>query len=123
MPNETAVSGIRVAGASSEWSWATFQFPTLRRSDWLLIIFFTYVALLGQTRGGGFAYRSLFILLIPTGLVALAALDARSTTPLWSCLRDWAPAPLVLLAYWTADWFGRPPGDHPARNETVGRPV
>jgi len=120
VPNETAIAGLEVEQSPVAWSSANAQTATLRRSDWLLIAFFTYIALLGQARGVGFPHWSLLVLLVPVGLLLLAMADARSEGPVWSCLRDWAPAPLVLLAYRTADWFPGVPTRHDLESVWVG---
>ncbi len=120
MPNETAVAGLNVEPAVGAWAPAFAQTANLRRSDWLLIFFFTYVALLGQARGAGFPHWSLLVLLVPAGLFLLAMMDARSEGPVWSCLRDWAPAPLVLLAYRSADWFPATQARHDLETTWVG---
>lgn len=83
-----------------------------RRSEWLLIAFFSYVVILGQVRGIGFPHWSQFALLVPAGLALLVHADRRSKGPVWSIVRDWVPAALVLLAYWTADWYPQAATQH-----------
>lgn len=119
MPIETAAASMEVEQPSREWTSAIAQATSLRSSDWLLIAFFIYVPLTGQMHGVGFPHWSLLALLVPAGLLLLAMADARSAGPVWSCLRDWAPAPLVLLAYRTADWFPRAQTNHDAENSWI----
>jgi membrane-associated phospholipid phosphatase len=96
------------------------RLPALRRSEWLLFAFFLYVAALGQSRHAGFLHPSALALLIPLALVALARADLRSTGKVWSMVRDWVPAPLVLIAYWSVDWAARPHSDHALENALIG---
>ena len=83
--------------------------PPLRRGEWALLAFFLYVAALVPWRGGGFPYYSALALLIPLALAALARADSRSSGKVWSMIRDWVPALLVLIAYWSVDWVPQPP--------------
>ena len=96
------------------------RLPALRRSEWLLFAFFLYVAALGQSRHAGFLHPSALALLIPLALVALARVDSRSTGRVWSMVRDWVPALLVLIAYWSADWAARPRSDRALENALIG---
>ncbi len=98
----------------------TRTLPKLRRSEWLLFVFFIYIAALIQLRGGGSPYRSALALLIPFALVALARADSLSTGRVWSMVRDWVPALLVLIAYWSVDWPPRPHGSHALENALIG---
>ncbi len=84
--------------------------PPLRRSEWLLAGFFLYIGVLVQWRGAGYAQRSVFALLIPAVLAALAWADSSSDGRFWSIVRDWIPALLILIAYWSADWAAAPRG-------------
>lgn len=93
--------------------------PALRRSEWLLFVFFLYVAALAQVRGGGVPQPSTLVLLIPLALVALARADSRSTGKVWSMTRDWVPALLVLIAYWSADWVPQLRNDHALENALI----
>ncbi len=94
--------------------------PALRRSEWLLFIFFVYVAALGELRGGRFPHPSTLVLLIPMTLVALALADSRSSGRIWSMLRDWVPALLMLIAYWSADWVPQLRNDHSLERALIG---
>lgn len=93
------------------------RLPTLRRSEWLLAVFFLYTAALVQWRG--FPQRSVLALLIPVALVALAQADSLSSGRFWSMMRDWVPALLVLIAYWSADWAPKPHGGHALENVLI----
>ena len=96
------------------------RLPALRRSEWLLSVFFLYIAMLGQWRGGGFPQRSTLALLIPLALLVLARVDSRSSSRVWSMVRDWVPALLVLIAYWSADWVAQPQGSRALENALIG---
>jgi membrane-associated phospholipid phosphatase len=96
------------------------RLPPLRRSEWLLFVFFLYVAALAQWRGGGFPQRGALALLIPLALLALARADSLSSARFWSIVRDWVPALLVLTAYWSADWVPQPHGGRTLENALIG---
>ena len=96
------------------------RLPELRRSEWLLLVFFLYIAALIQWRGGGFPYRSALALLIPLALVAFARADSLSSGRVCSIVRDWVPALLVLIAYWSVDWTPHPHGGHELENALIG---
>src|SRR3954471_7180084 len=81
----------------------------LRRSERVLAAFFLYVALLGAWRNHGVSLHGVVAALIPVALVAVARADARSVRSGWSVARDWTPAVLVLVAYWSIDWVPTAP--------------
>ena len=94
--------------------------PALRRSEWLLFAFFLYVPVLALWRTHAFLHPSELALLIPLALVALARADATSSRPVWSIVRDWVPAALVLVAYWSVDWTAKPAAGHQLENALIG---
>lgn len=96
------------------------RLPLLRRSEWLLFVFFLYVVVLVQWRGGGSPQRGTLALLIPLALLALAWADSRSSGRFWSMVRDWVPALLVLIAYWSADWVPQPHGGGALEHALIG---
>lgn len=76
----------------------------VRSSEWVLIGFFLYTAVLAARFGLAPEYR-LTCYAAPV-LVAAFALAAEASGRLTADIaRDWAPAPLVLLAYWQMGWF------------------
>ena len=82
---------------------------TLRRSEWALGLFFLYIAGLGAWRSGGISLHNTLGLVILPVLAAMARADARSRGTGWSIVRDWLPAGLLLVAYWSVDWVAREP--------------
>lgn len=94
--------------------------PALRRSEWLLVAFFLYVPILGLWRARVFPHPSACALIIPLALLAVARADSVSTYRGWSFVRDWAPAALVLVAYWSIDWAPKPHGDRELENALIG---
>ena len=86
--------------------------PALRRSEWVLFLFFLYVPALALWRTHAFLHPSELALIIPLTLLALARADSISSGPRWAIVRDWVPAGLVLVAYWSIDWVATPPAGH-----------
>jgi membrane-associated phospholipid phosphatase len=81
----------------------------VRRSDWVLCTFFLYIAALSTWRNQGVSVPSAIAGVIPVALVAIARADSRSQRRGWSIARDWIPAALVLVAYWSVDWVPTKP--------------
>ena len=85
----------------------------LRLSEWLLIAYFTYVALLSLVLpvdwwvAGSCWSLSLIVL---AGLSLLARAERVSPWSGWSTLRDWLPVALVGVAYKEMGWFA--PAEH-----------
>jgi len=79
----------------------------LRSTEWLLIGYFSYVALISPTR------LPLLVLLLAIALVAVLAYgEARGNPLFFSIARDWAPLLLTLIAYREMDWFTPLVWDH-----------
>jgi len=79
----------------------------LRSTEWLLIGYFSYVALISPTRS------PLLVLLLAIALVAALAYGESRGNPLFfSIARDWAPLLLTLIAYREMDWFTPLAWDH-----------
>src|SRR4051812_27881014 len=76
----------------------------LRRSERMLAAFFLYVAVLGAWRNQGASFHGVIAALIPVALAAIAWADSRSVRSGWSIARDWTPAVLIVVAYWSIDW-------------------
>jgi membrane-associated phospholipid phosphatase len=74
----------------------------LRSSEWLLIGYFSYVALVSA----GFGLPFVIALLVVALIVILAS------SKFFSIARDWVPLGLTLVAYREMDWFTRLAGDH-----------
>jgi len=76
----------------------------LRSSEWLLIGYFTYVALISGPR---------LPLLLAAGSIALLAYgESRGNREFFSIARDWLPLALTLMAYREMDWFTPRGSDH-----------
>jgi membrane-associated phospholipid phosphatase len=67
-------------------------------------VFFLYIAVLSTWRSHGVSLPATAACVIPIGLVTVARADSRSTVSNWSIVRDWIPAVLLLVAYWSIDW-------------------
>lgn len=80
----------------------------LRSAEWLLVIYFAYVAAIA-TRfpiGQPLLWRPLLVeLLVCTVFLALAYGEMHEHAGLFSVMRDWTSVALVLAAYREMDWF------------------
>ncbi len=83
----------------------------LRRSEWILIVYFCYVALLAQLvpvpKPIRFVAPAVNAAVIG-GFVLLACVESLRGRELFRILRDWYPAPLMLLAYREMGWLAPP---------------
>lgn len=80
----------------------------MRASEWVLLGFFVYIALVSIALHPSSAPRLvpwLVLLGAATLITALAAGDARIRGPFLSHARDWTPLLLTLCAYREMDWF------------------
>lgn len=80
----------------------------LRRSDWILIGYFAYVAALAQVLPVRHPVPLLAVgvnLAVIGGLLLLAWAESLRGSLFFSVLRDWYPAPLMLLAYREMGWL------------------
>jgi len=80
----------------------------LRRSEWILIAYFTYTVVLAQfLRVHPSIPRLVFVLnlTVITGFVLLAYADSLRSRRFLSAIRDWYPYPLMLLAYREMGWL------------------
>lgn len=78
------------------------------------------MAALGLWRNPGLASTRVLTLTIPVGLIALGRADAASTRRIWSIMRDWVPAVLVLVAYWSVDGSSSPQADRQLEHALIG---
>lgn len=83
----------------------------LRRSEWALGLFFLYIAVLSAWRSQSMPVQGLAAGMVPLVLAAAAYADSRASGQAWSIARDWIPAALVLVAYWSVDWVAAAPRD------------
>ena len=89
----------------------TVQLGLLRSSEWLLVIYFAYTAILAQVwsfRSSGREALHLADLAVPVALWLVAYADSLSESEFTSVVRDWMPAPTVLVAYWRMGSFELP---------------
>ncbi len=85
-----------------------FDLRSVRGCEWLLLAYFIYAAAFSagdawEVRAGSVAAGACIIFV-------LAWVEVRTGSLLVSCVRDWLPAALVLVAYWSVDWFQAPQG-------------
>ena len=92
----------------------------MRRSEWLLIAYFAYAGALAQflpVRPPVPLTALALNLTIIAGFALLAYADSLRRRRFLSILRDWYPAPLMLLAYREMGWFA--PARHRCELENV----
>jgi len=92
----------------------------VRRSEWILIAYFSYTALLAQllpVRPPLPVLTLVLNLTIIGGFALLAYADSLRRRRFLSILRDWYPASLMLLAYREMGWFA--PAHHSYELERV----
>ena len=82
--------------------------------------YFLYVAALVLWRGRTWSNPGVLACLIPAGLFSIAQADRGSAHRALSVLRDWLPAALVLVAYWSVDWAPTAHLDHHLEQALVG---
>lgn len=79
----------------------------LRSTEWLLIGYFSYVALLSASR------LPVLVLFLAASLVAVLAYgESYGDRNFFSVARDWVPLALTLVAYREMDWFTPLAWDH-----------
>ena len=79
-----------------------------RLSEWLLIAYFTYVAILSLVLPVDWwvaVYTWGVNLIVLVGLSSLARAERVTGWPVWAVLRDWLPVALVVVAYREMGWF------------------
>jgi hypothetical protein len=84
----------------------------LRSAEWLLVIYFGYVAAIAPRfpLQPQIAWRPFLVEVLVCALfLALAYGESREHAELFSILRDWVPVALILLAYREMDWFSSTP--------------
>jgi hypothetical protein len=96
------------------------RLPALRRSEWVLSGFFVYMPALALWRTHAFPHPGAFAWLIPAALLATARMDRLSRHRYWSIARDWIPAALVLVAYWSVDWAPKRHVDRDLEQSLIG---
>jgi membrane-associated phospholipid phosphatase len=84
----------------------------LRSAEWLLIIYFGYVAFIAPhfLPASQILWRPFVVeVLVCTLFLALAYGESREHVKLFSIMRDWVSVALILLAYREMDWFSSLP--------------
>jgi len=95
----------------------------LRSAEWLLIIYFGYVAAISPRfpLGPQITWRPFLVeALVCTLFLALAYGETREHAELFSILRDWLAVGLILLAYREMDWFSALPRNFQLELRWVG---
>ncbi len=94
----------------------------LRSSEWALIAFFSYVAVVSlflpvnlPRRGAMFAVMACVFVMC----AGLAALERRWRSRVFSMVRDWLPIVLVLVAYREMNWFAHAHGTHALERQWI----
>jgi membrane-associated phospholipid phosphatase len=82
----------------------------LRSAEWLLTVYFAYVALLSPAFPLEHYWRPFLVAVLVCALfLALAYGESREHAEIFGILRDWAPVALLLVAYREMDWFSALP--------------
>jgi membrane-associated phospholipid phosphatase len=84
----------------------------LRSAEWLLIIYFGYVAAISPhfPLGPSINWRPFLLdVLVAALFLALAHGEEGGHAKIFSILRDWVPVALILVAYREMDWFSALP--------------
>jgi membrane-associated phospholipid phosphatase len=95
----------------------------LRSAEWLLIVYFGYVAAIAPRfpLGPQINWRPFLVeALVCTLFLALAYGETREHAELFSILRDWLAVGLILLAYREMDWFSTLPRNSQLELRWVG---
>jgi membrane-associated phospholipid phosphatase len=88
----------------------------LRSAEWLLVIYFGYVAAISLrfSLGPSINWRPFLLdVLVGALFLALAHGEAGAHAKIFSILRDWVPVALILVAYREMDWFSASPRNLP----------
>ncbi len=84
----------------------------LRSAEWLLVIYFGYVAVIAPRfpLQQQIVWRPFLVEVLACAIfLALAYGESREHAELFSIVRDWVPVALLLLAYREMDWFSAMP--------------
>ena len=87
----------------------------MRSSEWLLIGYFSYVALISARfyLPPGVGLLPLLVAITVAALLAVLVYgESRGSQKFFSIVRDWIPLVLMLMAYREMDWFTQPAADH-----------
>ena len=99
----------RPAGPSLRPARGRVRVIRLRPSEWLLLAYFLYAVFASPfwaARYEIWVTRAALTLAAVAFLLLLAWAEAATARPrFFSVVRDWLPAPFILVAYWAVDWF------------------
>ena len=81
--------------------------PSLRGSEWATSAHSRYATIFSIGNNAGVAEWSVRggMVALGSGIVLVLAWPEVSGSLVISCVRDWLPTALVLVAYWSVDWF------------------
>lgn len=88
-------------------------FPALRRSEWVIVIYFAYVTVMARLLPVSEEVRAVTLwlnLTIAAAYLLLAWADSLRRRPFLGAVRDWYPMALLLLAYREMGWLA--PREH-----------
>jgi len=111
-PRALAVTGYPADSAQAA------SLPTVRGSEWLLVLYFAFMAAIAPWFQGrpSLGARPFFQALVVFGIIgAVAWLEPRIPGYAISWLRDWLPIAILLVAFRELDWFT--PANYPFRFE------
>ena len=97
---------------------ASRQARSLRASEWLLVVYFTFACARA-------AVREVYVVAaldgcVPLVFVALECIERRAQQRWIGITRDWAPMVFLLLAYWNVDFFAIPRSGHAFELRWIG---
>lgn len=94
----------RNAARSLTWS------ESIHRPEWVALVYFSYLAVLGLVRPLTAAQR-IPLIVLPMALCWLWRLESNASRPWTRVVREWASLGLILVGYWSLQWFSAPPID------------
>ena len=82
--------------------------PELRASEWILASYFVYIAIRAELYGYQAGNPTFIASMMLAVILAAASAGTTYGGLLWNVVRDWLPAPLILVSYRIVDCFARP---------------
>ncbi len=95
------------------------NWPDLRPGEWLLVSYFLYIAARAQFASNSSGSPTLIASIVLA--VVLAAATAGSLSPglFWDVVRNWLPAPVLLVSYRIVDCFAQPFSSREIENQLL----
>jgi len=96
--------------------------PRLRSSEWALIVFYSYVAVVSLffPLTTGLKYPAFLAAVCVAVVILVFAIGEQiQRSKFWSFARDWLPLPLTLLSYREMNWFTKPHVGHPLEHAWI----